>query len=539
MRLGFKFERRAALPARPEVGRSITLESLLQEMIDRESLARWPHPPYTCRQASSYDRRSKTPEDPAGWFANDDYSHFLRSEERGDRLEWVLLDAPGPGCVVRFWWGGPMPPPESRLRFYLDGSDTPVIEAPAYELLVGSDWVGLPLAIENGQGPPGAPGGLNLFLPIPYAEHCKITWDEVNPQHPAAPPESRWYNIEYRTYPEGTPVETFSREVLEKARPTLGTVSRTLLEAPSTQMGNEVLLRKSLPPKGQEGISLPHGPAAVRLLELRLETEEPSQLEQALRSTVIRMVFDGEETAWCPVGDFFGSGTGLNPLHNWTRTVREGGFLTCRWVMPYQGSARVALLNLGRHGVEADLRVLVGPWAWDDRTMRFHANWRCQNRLPTRPFSDWNLLTVWGQGVYVGDTLSVFNPVPDWWGEGDEKIWVDEEPFPSHFGTGTEDYYGYSYGSTALFQGPFSNQVRCDGPGNQGHTVVTRTRVLDAIPFTRSLRFDLEIWHWADCEVSYAATTYWYALGEVTHNREPQMEEAAAPIPQVSDLFSR
>jgi hypothetical protein len=38
------------------------------------------------------------------------------------------------------------------------------------------------------------------------------------------------------------------------------------------------------------------------------------------------------------------------------------------------------------------------------------------------------------------------NPVTIWWGEGDEKIWVDGEAFPSIFGTGTEDYYAYSWG---------------------------------------------------------------------------------------------
>ena len=48
----------------------ITLESLLHEMIDRDAVARWPDPAYKCLHASSYDRRSKTPDDPAGWFAN-------------------------------------------------------------------------------------------------------------------------------------------------------------------------------------------------------------------------------------------------------------------------------------------------------------------------------------------------------------------------------------------------------------------------------------------------------------------------------------
>ena len=84
-------------------------------------------------------------------------------------------------------------------------------------------------------------------------------------------------------------------------------------------------------------------------------------------------------------------------------------------------------------------------------------------RFRAQPSSDWNYITIDGQGVYAGDTLAVMNPEADWWGEGDEKIWVDGEEFRSHFGTGTEDYYGYAYGggSTDLYQKPFHAQVRC------------------------------------------------------------------------------
>lgn len=32
-----------------------------------------------------------------------------------------------------------------------------------------------------------------------------------------------------------------------------------------------------------------------------------------------------------------------------------------------------------------------------------------------------------------------------WWGEGDEKFFVDGEKFPSSFGTGSEDYIGYAW----------------------------------------------------------------------------------------------
>ncbi|MBN1490968.1 MAG: DUF2961 domain-containing protein, partial [Phycisphaerae bacterium] len=99
-----------------------------------------------------------------------------------------------------------------------------------------------------------------------------------------------------------------------------------------------------------------------------------------------------------------------------------------------------------------------------------------------------------------------------WWGEGDEKIYVDGETFPSHFGTGTEDYYGYAWCNNQLFVHAYHNQARCDGPGNYGHTSVNRWHILDRIPFTRDFRFDMELWHWdADCTVDMSVTAYWYA----------------------------
>ena len=59
---------------------TVTVESLLDEMLDRDGLARLPNPTYTCRQASSYDRKSIGPDKP-DWFANADRSQFVRIEE--------------------------------------------------------------------------------------------------------------------------------------------------------------------------------------------------------------------------------------------------------------------------------------------------------------------------------------------------------------------------------------------------------------------------------------------------------------------------
>ena len=40
---------------------------------------------------------------------------------------------------------------------------------------------------------------------------------------------------------------------------------------------------------------------------------------------------------------------------------------------------------------------------------------------------------------------------------------------------------------------------------------MNRFHVLDPIPFSRALRFDLEIWHWQDTSIAVDATVYWYA----------------------------
>jgi hypothetical protein len=143
--------------------------------------------------------------------------------------------------------------------------------------------------------------------------------------------------------------------------------------------------------------------------------------------------------------------------------------------------------------------------------MHFHAKWRTET-MKTRPFRDWTYCDIKGKGVFVGDMLSIFNPKTAWWGEGDEKIYVDGEKFPSWFGTGTEDYYGYAWSDPKPFQHAYHNQTRCDGPVTKGHTSVNRFHILDAIPFEKSFKFDMEVWHWIpDINVTYAATSYWYA----------------------------
>ncbi len=95
-----------------------------------------------------------------------------------------------------------------------------------------------------------------------------------------------------------------------------------------------------------------------------------------------------------------------------------------------------------------------------------------------------------GRGRYVGLHLHVWNPGGGWWGEGDEKFFVDGEKFPSEFGTGSEDYFGYAWSSPGLFSRPFHNQILNER--NAGHIINNRWHFADSVPFQTSFEGYLE-----------------------------------------------
>jgi len=244
--------------------------------------------------------------------------------------------------------------------------------------------------------------------------------------------------------------------------------------------------------------------------------------------------FDNEQTVWCPVSDFFGSGVGLNEVRNFYQIVEKEGLMRCRWVMPYQKCATISLLNLGDQSVNVELSATTASWQWDARSMHFYTAWHYESGLKTNPPRDWNFIDINGRGRWVGDTLALFNPLPTWYGEGDEKIRIDGENYPAHIGTGVEDYFGYSYAPKGIIQTPFSNQVRIDEKHAQGNSTEIRNRPLDGIMFEKTFRFDWELISWKPTTLTYAATAHWYAFPRATSNVKPQMVEAGLPLPAVS-----
>jgi len=196
----------------------ITQTTLLEEMIDRKQITKFPKPAYQCKQASSYNRESVSPDLP-GWFADSDGEGFIRIEENRGQKEWVLMEDEGPGCITKIWavcfYYGLKNTTGGNINIYLDGNPEPVISTNFFKLVKGQDFVKAPFADESTRAG-------NLYLPIPYSKHCKITMDK-----PA------FYNIiNYRKYPAGTIVKTFSMDEFRTSSKLRNKVAATLIKPP-------------------------------------------------------------------------------------------------------------------------------------------------------------------------------------------------------------------------------------------------------------------------------------------------------------------
>ena len=200
----------------------VDTRSLLKEMVSYEAMAKWPQPAYIEKQASSYDRASVAP-GKTGWFANADASQYIRADTINKRIEHVMLDAVGPGAVVRFWLTTFKR--HGILRVYLDNQPDPVLTVPAYDLMKSGLAAGPALLMPHSSYEAKEKGGSTLYLPIPFARHCKITWQDQDTDN-----QPRYYQINYRCYPKTCVVHTFSLAQLNILKSLIAEVNHNLVD---------------------------------------------------------------------------------------------------------------------------------------------------------------------------------------------------------------------------------------------------------------------------------------------------------------------
>lgn len=248
---------------------------------------------------------------------------------------------------------------------------------------------------------------------------------------------------------------------------------------------------------------------------------------------LLRIYWDGSDRPGveAPVGDFFANCFGKrSEVVSLPVIVEDADSYNCFWRMPFRKSARVEIVNQGDKPI--NLLYYNVDWLKMDSlpkdTPYFYAQYR--QEYPAQHGQDYVILDTKGKGHYVGTVLAVRSRSPSWFGEGDEKVYIDGEAKPSIWGTGTEDYFLSAWGlkttSTPYFGVPYFDQWGIVG----GHTSAYRWHVSDPLVFKAGIRVTLEHFGWISAdenpkqqtnswnerEDDYSSVAFWYQTGAPT-----------------------
>ena len=262
---------------------------------------------------------------------------------------------------------------------------------------------------------------------------------------------------------------------------------------------------------------------------------------------MLRIYYDGNPRPGieAPVGDFFANCFGKrSEVISVPVVVEDADSYNSFWHMPFRKSVRVEIEN---QNTEKPLSLLYYNVDWikldslSADTPYFYAQYR--QEYPAEHGKDYLLLETTGKGSYVGTVLAVRMRSPAWFGEGDEKIYIDGESKASIWGTGTEDYFLSAWGLkktlTPYFGVPFFDQR-----GIGGHTSAYRWHLNDPMVFKTGIKVTFEHmgWmsqdenpkyqsnSWNEREDDYASVAYWYQTGTPTFTaRAPGIRERTLP----------
>ena len=262
-----------------------------------------------------------------------------------------------------------------------------------------------------------------------------------------------------------------------------------------------------------------------------------------LRQLILKITWDDSPhpSVLVPLGDFFGVGHGRTvnfvsaPLQ---MSPQDGKGFNCWFHMPFARHAKVELISeLSTEPVYFYYYVdyeLFDGWQTDGEELGyFHAMWNRQCPTDGVPQGDesnfdyqvtgenltgdgnYVILDAEGRGHYVGCVVNIRNLRDtfewNWYGEGDDMIFIDGEPFPpSLHGTGTEDYFNTAWCPTQSYHAPYHGITLPGGPNWSGQISLYRFHIEDPITFTKSIRVTIEHGHANKRSDDWSSVAYWY-----------------------------
>ncbi|MFA5859905.1 MAG: glycoside hydrolase family 172 protein [Elusimicrobiota bacterium] len=276
-----------------------------------------------------------------------------------------------------------------------------------------------------------------------------------------------------------------------------------------------------------------------------------SDTDNNLRKLALRMYWDEESSpsVQCPLGDFFGLGH-AKAVYFQSLPIQSSYLGMNAWfAMPFEKKAVITVTNDGDK--DTILYFYIDYHQWDkpkDGYGRFHANWQrrllLQADAPSGPNAsgvvqilnntgknNFIILDAKGKGQYVGCFVNIDTNTPGWWGEGDDMIFIDGEPWPPRLhGTGMEDYFCGAWNYNKLEQPYSTPYYGYHFKGNSDYTgkhSQYRFHIEDPVYFEKSIRVTVEHGHANDRVGDWSSTAFWYQTGRTE------------PLPEIGNATDR
>jgi hypothetical protein len=256
------------------------------------------------------------------------------------------------------------------------------------------------------------------------------------------------------------------------------------------------------------------------------------------RACVLRFYWDHEDapSIEVPLTDFFAVGNDrFAPVNSLPVVVNPSAALNCYWPMPFRKHARITFTNeLSRTLSLLTYQIDFMKTEVHEQAGYFHAQWRRSVTPRSSPVHT-ILDGVRGHGRYVGTFLAWAQLADGWFGEGEVKFYLDgDKEFPTICGTGTEDYFGGSYGFPEVYSTAYTgNTLKREEENGPRKWSLYRWHIMDPVSFRHDLRVDVQALGWwpnhryQPLEDDIASVAYWYQT------------EPHAPFPMFPPLEGR
>ena len=252
-------------------------------------------------------------------------------------------------------------------------------------------------------------------------------------------------------------------------------------------------------------------------------------------SFVMRIYWENEEfpSVEAPISAFFGCAYDENfkdrdgnyiVLNSAKILTAPGRGFNSYWEMPFAKHCRITMENRGKK--EETLYYMISGWYGEisQDAGYFHAAYR-QEHPVTKGRAYTIIDGIEGRGCFAGVTLATgMNGNNTCWVEGEAKMYIDDDQYPSMNYTGTEDYFCGSYGfgndiilnNYQTFSGMYTGLFAIMGDNREFYNgqqrfLLYRFHEKDPVYFSKNFKMTIDNLGWTGPRYDdYTSVAYWY-----------------------------